>query len=81
MDLSKLWKRCSGCRYRSVDDFKRDLNLIASNCRLYCEDKFPSLPPAADAAVQVCSRCLGLEGCAVFRTTIAFLSTDPGPPP
>ncbi|CAM9209191.1 unnamed protein product, partial [Ectocarpus fasciculatus] len=27
--------------------------LVASNCRLYCQDKFPTLPPAADAAVNV----------------------------
>ena len=54
MDLNKLWKRCSACRYRTVEDFKRELALVASNCRLYCQDKFPSLPPAADAAVKVC---------------------------
>lgn len=53
MDLNKLWKRCSACRYRSVEDFKRELTLVASNCRLYCQDKFPSLPPAAEAAVKV----------------------------
>ncbi|CAM9509880.1 unnamed protein product [Ectocarpus sp. 13 AM-2016] len=53
MDLNKLWKRCSACRYRSVEDFKRELALVASNCRLYCQDKFPTLPPAADAAVNV----------------------------
>lgn len=54
MDLNKLWKRCSACRYRTVEDFKRELSLVASNCRAYCQDKFPSLPPAADAAVKVC---------------------------
>ncbi|CAM9500221.1 unnamed protein product [Scytosiphon promiscuus] len=53
MDLNKLWKRCSACRYRSVEEFKRELSLVASNCHLYCQDKFPSLPPAADAAVKV----------------------------
>ena len=54
MDLNKLWKRCSACRYKSLEDFKRDLALVASNCHLYCQDKFPTLPPAADAAVEVC---------------------------
>lgn len=53
MDLGKLLKRCSACRYRSVDGFKNDLALVASNCRRYCEEKFPSLPPAADAVVKV----------------------------
>lgn len=53
MDLNKLWKRCSACRYRSVEEFKRELSLVASNCHLYCQDKFPGLPPAADAVVKV----------------------------
>lgn len=63
MDLSKLWRRCSICHYKTVEDFKRDLGLVASNCRLYCQDKFPSLPPAAEASVKVniphASQCLG----------------------
>lgn len=53
MDLSKLWRRCSICRYKTVEDFKCDLELVASNCRLYCQEKFPSLPPAAEASVKV----------------------------
>lgn len=53
MDMGKLLKRCSACRYRSVEGFKKDLALVASNCHLYCQDKFPTLPPAADAVVKV----------------------------
>lgn len=56
MDLNKIRKRCSNCRYRSVEGFKRELALVASNCRLYCQDKFPTLPPTADAIVKVIRR-------------------------
>lgn len=58
MDLGKLLKRCSACRYRSVEGFKKDLALVASNCHLYCQDKFPTLPPAADAVVKVSCSCI-----------------------
>ncbi|CAM9251318.1 unnamed protein product [Discosporangium mesarthrocarpum] len=53
MDLTKLWKRCSACWYRTVKSFLDDLSLIATNCTTYCQDKFPDLPPLANAAVKV----------------------------
>ncbi|TMW68693.1 hypothetical protein Poli38472_006161 [Pythium oligandrum] len=47
MDLSKISAKIKGCEYKSVDSFLSDVKLMSSNCTVFCEGRFPALPPLA----------------------------------
>lgn len=49
VDLSTMRDRIRSFAYQGVDDFLADMRLMASNCHLYCDTRFPYLPPQADA--------------------------------
>merc|ERR1711974_255582 len=49
MDLSQVRANLRDFKYTSRKEFMDDINLIVSNCKEYCTDKFPYLPPQADA--------------------------------
>ncbi|GLD95036.1 hypothetical protein PINS_up003661 [Pythium insidiosum] len=47
MDLSKVHVKARKCEYASAADFLDDIRLICNNCELFCEGRFPDLPPLA----------------------------------
>jgi hypothetical protein len=53
MDLSKMTAKVKSNDYRSSDEFLDDVKLICSNCELFCEDRFPMLPPLARNIVEM----------------------------
>ncbi|KAI9907778.1 hypothetical protein PsorP6_003842 [Peronosclerospora sorghi] len=47
MDLGKMTKKASELIYKSAAEFMTDLRLMRDNCQLFCEGRFPTLPPLA----------------------------------
>ena len=45
-------KKINKLEYRDVDQFIKDLELIYSNCKDFCEDRYPDLIPIALALVE-----------------------------
>ncbi|KAF0683469.1 Aste57867_24503 [Aphanomyces stellatus] len=54
MDLSKIANKVKTEKYNNVKDFVDDLKLMADNCSLFCEGRFPTLPPMARHLVTIC---------------------------
>ncbi|RHY37731.1 hypothetical protein DYB25_011968, partial [Aphanomyces astaci] len=54
MDLGKIAAQIKDGKYSSVDAFVRDVTLMADNCQLFCEGRFPTLPPMAWHLVTLC---------------------------
>ncbi|CAI5739273.1 unnamed protein product [Hyaloperonospora brassicae] len=53
MDLGKMAKKASELKYDTEAEFMADLRLIRDNCQLFCEGRFPTLPPLANNLVNV----------------------------
>lgn len=53
MDLEKITMKASNLEYKSVMEFMADLRLMRDNCQLFCEGRFPTLPPLAHNLVYV----------------------------
>ncbi|RHY33783.1 hypothetical protein DYB32_001415 [Aphanomyces invadans] len=54
MDLSKISQNVHDGKYKTVDEFVGDVKLMADNCQLFCEGRFPTLPPMARHLVTLC---------------------------
>lgn len=52
-DLSTIRINARAHQYASADQFMKDLRLVASNCELFCEGRFPALPPLARSLVEM----------------------------
>ncbi|DBA00739.1 TPA: hypothetical protein N0F65_001210 [Lagenidium giganteum] len=53
MDISKMETKTRQLAYRQSSEFLADAKLICSNCELFCEDRFPMLPPLARNLVEL----------------------------
>ncbi|RLN95734.1 hypothetical protein BBJ28_00004235 [Nothophytophthora sp. Chile5] len=53
MDLGKIAKKVGKLEYKSGVEFMTDMKLMRSNCQLFCEGRFPTLPPLAHNLVTV----------------------------
>lgn len=53
MDLGKMTTKASKLEYKSAAEFMTDLRLMRDNCQLFCEGRFPTLPPLAHNLVYV----------------------------
>ncbi|KAF4322916.1 hypothetical protein BBI17_003264 [Phytophthora kernoviae] len=53
MDLGKITNKASNLEYKSGAEFMTDLKLMRDNCQLFCEGRFPTLPPLAHNLVSV----------------------------
>lgn len=53
MDLGKMSKKASELEYNNATEFMTDLRLVRDNCQLFCEGRFPTLPPLAHNLVNV----------------------------
>lgn len=47
IDLGKMTKKAQQLQYRSGSDLFEDMKLMNNNCELFCEGRFPLLPPLA----------------------------------
>ncbi|KAH9137482.1 hypothetical protein LEN26_005713 [Aphanomyces euteiches] len=54
MDLSKIARKVKNDEYNTVEAFVQDVKLMADNCALFCEGRFPTLPPMARQLVSLC---------------------------
>ncbi|KAG1700262.1 hypothetical protein DVH05_012067 [Phytophthora capsici] len=53
MDLGKMTAKASKLEYKNSTEFMTDLRLMRDNCQLFCEGRFPTLPPLAHNLVYV----------------------------
>ncbi|KAL8005359.1 putative bromodomain, DDT domain, DNA (cytosine-5)-methyltransferase 1, replication foci [Plasmopara halstedii] len=53
MDLKTITMKASNLEYKNAAEFMSDLKLMRDNCQLFCEDRFPTLPPLAHNLVYV----------------------------
>ncbi|KAG6975700.1 hypothetical protein JG688_00002120 [Phytophthora aleatoria] len=53
MDLGKMTMKASKLEYKNAAEFMTDLRLMRDNCQLFCEGRFPTLPPLAHNLVYV----------------------------
>ncbi|KAL3666523.1 hypothetical protein V7S43_008156 [Phytophthora oleae] len=53
MDLGKMTTKASKLEYNNSAEFMTDLRLLRDNCQLFCEGRFPTLPPLAHNLVYV----------------------------
>ncbi|KAG7402109.1 hypothetical protein PHYBOEH_005672 [Phytophthora boehmeriae] len=53
MDLGRITDKASKLEYKSGTEFMADLRLMRDNCQLFCEGRFPTLPPLAHNLVSV----------------------------
>ncbi|KAL4095628.1 hypothetical protein PRIC1_009001 [Phytophthora ramorum] len=53
MDLEKITSKASKLEYKNAVEFMTDLRLMRDNCQLFCEGRFPTLPPLAHNLVNV----------------------------
>lgn len=53
MDLGKMTTKASKLEYNNAAEFMTDLRLMRDNCQLFCEGRFPTLPPLAHNLVNV----------------------------
>ncbi|ETP41451.1 hypothetical protein, variant 1 [Phytophthora nicotianae P10297] len=53
MDLGKMTTKASTLEYKNAAEFMTDLRLMRDNCQLFCEGRFPTLPPLAHNLVYV----------------------------
>ncbi|GMF10560.1 unnamed protein product [Phytophthora lilii] len=53
MDLGKMTEKASKLEYNNAAEFMTDLRLMRDNCQLFCEGRFPTLPPLAHNLVHV----------------------------
>ncbi|CAK4167762.1 unnamed protein product [Aphanomyces euteiches] len=54
MDLSKIARKVKNDEYNTVEAFVQDVKVMADNCALFCEGRFPTLPPMARQLVSLC---------------------------
>jgi hypothetical protein len=53
MDLGKMTSKASKLEYNNAAEFMADLRVMRDNCQLFCEGRFPTLPPLAHNLVNV----------------------------
>ncbi|CAH0517831.1 unnamed protein product [Peronospora belbahrii] len=53
MDLGTMVEKASSLKYNNATEFMSDLRLMRDNCQLFCEGRFPTLPPLAHNLVNV----------------------------
>ncbi|OWZ23450.1 hypothetical protein PHMEG_0001675 [Phytophthora megakarya] len=53
MDLGQMTEKASNLEYNTSAEFMTDLRLMRDNCQLFCEGRFPTLPPLAHNLVYV----------------------------
>ncbi|UIZ26710.1 hypothetical protein KXD40_001766 [Peronospora effusa] len=53
MDLGTMTEKASSLGYNNAAEFMSDLRLVRDNCQLFCEGRFPTLPPLAHNLVNV----------------------------
>ncbi|KAE9232332.1 hypothetical protein PF004_g9945 [Phytophthora fragariae] len=53
MHLGKMTEKASNLEYNNAAEFMTDLRLMRDNCQLFCEGRFPTLPPLAHNLVHV----------------------------
>ncbi|KAG7393727.1 hypothetical protein PHYPSEUDO_004490 [Phytophthora pseudosyringae] len=53
MDLGEMTVKASKLEYKNAAEFMTDLRLMRDNCQLFCEGRFPTLPPLAHNLVYV----------------------------
>ncbi|CAI5744545.1 unnamed protein product [Peronospora destructor] len=77
MDLGTMTQKASSLGYNNAAEFMSDLRLVRDNCQLFCEGRFPTLPPLAHNLVNVAAGQIkkwGKEICACEGT-----SDEPSP--
>lgn len=53
MDFGKVADKVKALAYQSAGELLADVKLICSNCELFCEGRFPALPPLARNLVEM----------------------------
>lgn len=53
MDLGKMTVKAANLEYKTGTEFMTDLKLMRDNCQLFCEGRFPTLPPLAHNLVSI----------------------------
>ena len=77
MHMGEIQNKISNNAYGSVREFKDDIDLIRSNCVLYCSERYPSLLPMAEV---VHTMAMNLTD-RLFPRTEQSQSEPNGPPP
>ncbi|XP_024386328.1 transcription initiation factor TFIID subunit 1 isoform X4 [Physcomitrium patens] len=54
MDLSTIRERVRKLKYKSREDFRKDVQQIAENAHLYNDGRNPGIPPLADRLLALC---------------------------
>lgn len=53
MNFAAMTNKVKALEYRDAAQFQADVKLICSNCELFCEGRFPALPPLARNLVEM----------------------------
>jgi hypothetical protein len=53
MNFGKMMEKAKTLQYQSASELLADVKLICNNCELFCEGRFPALPPLARNLVEM----------------------------